>query len=280
MSRTTAATGPLPALLAVVSSLVLGVGGLFLGFVLLSITAIALLSFGVGISPALELVLSLVFVQGVGCALVATAYVRNRERVSGAVNRLLGDGGPGRPFSVGVAWPGLRDGAAAVGAYVAAFVGGPIVAGTLASIAVQLLNEETGQNAAVERALENPELLLLMIPASILIVGPGEELLFRGVVQGRLREVFGPVASVGIAGTVFAGIHWFALSGGTPTGNLLSLAVLLVPSYVFGASYEYTNNIVVPSLAHGLYNATLFTLIYVFLAYGDMLGGTTTLIGV
>ncbi|GAB3413324.1 CPBP family intramembrane metalloprotease [Haloparvum alkalitolerans] len=270
MSRATAATGPLPALLAVVSSLVLGAGGLFFGFLLLNVAALALVIAGVDISPTLNIVLSLAFVQGVGCVLVALAYVRNRERVSAAVNDLLGDGGPGVPFSVGFAWPNLRDGAAAVGAYLAAFVGGPMIAGTIAGLLAQSIGAETGQNNAVEIALESPELLLLMIPASILLVGPGEELLFRGVVQGRLREVFGPVASVVLAGTVFAGLHWFALSGGDPAGNLLSLGVLLVPSYVFGASYEYTGNILVPSLAHGLYNATLFTLLYVLIASGVM----------
>ncbi|WP_058366272.1 CPBP family intramembrane glutamic endopeptidase [Haloparvum sedimenti] len=270
MSRSTAATGPLPALLAVVSSLVLGAGGLFFGFLLLNVAALALILAGVDISPTLNIVLSLAFVQGVGCVLVALAYVRNRERVSALVNDLLGDGGPGIPFSVGFAWPNLRDGAAAVGAYLAAFVGGPMIAGTIAGLLAQSIDAETGQNSAVEIGLENPELLLLMIPASILLVGPGEELLFRGVVQGRLREVFGPVASVVLAGTVFAGLHWFALSGGDPAGNLLSLGVLLVPSYVFGASYEYTGNILVPSLAHGLYNATLFTLLYVLIVSGVM----------
>ncbi len=276
MSRSTAA---LPALLAVVSSLVLGAGGLFLGFLLLNVAALALVIAGVDISPTLNIVLSLAFVQGVGCVLVALAYVRNRKRVSAVVNDLLGDGGPGIPFSVGFARPDLRDGAAAVGAYLAAFVGGPIIAGTIAGLLAQSIGAETGQNSAVEIALESPELLLLMIPASILLVGPGEELLFRGVVQGRLREVFGPVASVVLAGTVFAGLHWFALSGGDPAGNLLALGVLLVPSYVFGASYELTGNILVPSLAHGLYNATLFTLLYVLIVYGGMMEGASAVLG-
>lgn len=258
-------------LLAIVSSFLLGVGGLFLGFVLLLITAVTLITLGVEISPGMQLVMSLVFVQGIGCVLVALTYVRNRERISAFVHDRLGFEGEARPFSVGFDGPNLTDGAVAIGAFVAAFVGGPLIGGTIAGVVVQYLGEETGQNAAVESGLQNPELLLLMIPASILIVGPGEELLFRGVVQGRLREVFGPALAIGLAGTVFAAIHWFALSGGTPTGNLVALSVLLVPSFVFGISYEYTNNILVPSLAHGLYNATLFSLVYLFAVYGDAL---------
>jgi membrane protease YdiL (CAAX protease family) len=34
---------------------------------------------------------------------------------------------------------------------------------------------------------------------------------------------------------------------------------------VLGVVYEYTDNIVVPALTHGAYNATLFTLAYVSL---------------
>lgn len=257
--------------LALTASLALGVGGLFFGFVLLMVTAVLLITAGVELSGGLQLVLSLVFVQGVGCILVALGYVRYREQFSSFVHDVLGIDGEPRGFGVGFSWPDITDSAVAVGSFLVAFVGGPLVGGTIAGIVVQRLGEETGTNAAVETGMQNPELLLLMIPASILIVGPGEELLFRGVVQGRLREVMGPVGAITIAGTVFVAIHWFALSGGSPMGNLVALGVLLVPSFVFGFSYEYTNNILVPSLAHGLYNATLFAILYLLLTYGDEL---------
>jgi len=44
--------------------------------------------------------------------------------------------------------------------------------------------------------------------------------------------------------------------------------LLFFPALVFGISYEYTDNIVVPSLIHGLYNATLFTGLYVVIRFG------------
>ncbi|MFC6976274.1 hypothetical protein ACFQL1_18855 [Halomicroarcula sp. GCM10025709] len=47
------------------------------------------------------------------------------------------------------------------------------------------------------------------------------------------------------------------------------MSLLVLPALVFGVSYEYTDNIVVPSLIHGFYNATLFTGLYVSVVYAD-----------
>ena len=49
----------------------------------------------------------------------------------------------------------------------------------------------------------------------------------------------------------------------------VTIAVLFIPSLVFGWAYERSENIVVPSLAHGLYNSTLFGLLYIAVTMGD-----------
>jgi hypothetical protein len=41
-----------------------------------------------------------------------------------------------------------------------------------------------------------------------------------------------------------------------------ALSALFALSLVLGATYEYTDNLVVPSLVHGAYDAIIFTLIY------------------
>jgi membrane protease YdiL (CAAX protease family) len=109
--------------------------------------------------------------------------------------------------------------------------------------------------------------LLLLIPAAFLLIGPGEELLFRGVVQGTLRRAFDPVPAIAIAAAVFAAIHYFALAGPS-VGRVATIGVLFLPSLVFGAVYEYTDNLVVPSLIHGAYDATLFAVLYAVIRYG------------
>ena len=257
-------------IVALISAVGLGAGGLFFGFLLTLLAGITLIGgFDVELTPTLVIVLSLVLVQGIGCAGVALAYLALRPTFAPRLRHLFGIPGTPEPFRIGVSIPDFRDVLVVVGGYFLA-LGGAIVG----SIVVSLLDVNTGTNQAAEIGMENPEVLLVLIPASILLIGPGEELLFRGIVQGRLREVFGPISGILIPSAVFAGLHWFALSGGSPMGNLVALAVLLGPAIVFGASYEYTGNIVVPSLIHGVYNATLFTLLYVSMIYTDQVPTT------
>ena len=144
-----------------------------------------------------------------------------------------------------------------VGGYVLAF--GLAIAG---SVVVSTTGLEAGANQAAELGLENPEVLLLLIPASFVFIGPGEELLFRGVVQNRLRESFGAPASIVLGAIIFASIHFTALSGAAGA-RLVSISVLFFPSLVFGTVYELTDNLAVPALIHGAYNATIFSILYI-----------------
>lgn len=249
---------------ALVSAIGLGGGGLLVGFALL-ILFIGVLTVGVGfqLTPMSLIVLSLIFVQGVGCAGVALAYLKFRPQIAPRVRQFFGTDGGSTRLAFGAAVPSLRDLLVVGVGYVAA-----LGAALVGSILVSTLEVETGRNAAADIGGQNPEILLLLIPASILVIGPGEELLFRGVVQGRLREVFGWRVAVVVASVVFAGLHWFALTGGSAAGNLVALGVLTGPALIFGLAYEYTDNIVVPSLIHGVYNATLFTGLYIAIVYG------------
>lgn len=114
---------------------------------------------------------------------------------------------------------------------------------------------------------ETPELLLVFAAVALLLNGPAEELLFRGAVQGRLRQAFGPAAAIVGASVLFASIHLFAVVGALGAG-LVSVALIFGISLALGALYEYTGNVVVPALAHGVYNAVLFTVAYVAIVGG------------
>lgn len=112
--------------------------------------------------------------------------------------------------------------------------------------------------------LANPSLLLVLAALSIVVVAPAEELLFRGVVQGRLRRTFGPIVAIGVASLLFASIHLLnlvALGGGA----VVMVAVIFVVAVVLGAAYERTGNLTVPILVHGAYNTTLFVTSFVSL---------------
>jgi len=102
---------------------------------------------------------------------------------------------------------------------------------------------------------------LLLAAVAVLGVGPGEELVFRGVVQGVLARAVSPRAAVLWAAVCFGGLHALAVTG-SPLGVLVYLAFASLLGAVLGWSYEATGNLLVPVLAHGGYDAVQFLLQY------------------
>lgn len=164
--------------------------------------------------------------------------------------------GAGRGGLLTASVPGRRDALLLAGGYVALLA--------LQFLSVRLLGSfgvSTGTNRVVELGRETPALFLYLIPVSVLLVGPAEELVFRGTVQGLLREAWGPSAAVVVASLVFGAIHYWSVGGG-PVERLSYVAVAAVLGAVLGALYELTGNLVVPVAVHGTYNATLFAIQY------------------
>jgi membrane protease YdiL (CAAX protease family) len=221
----------------------LSVGGIVLGTAVGLVILVGLFLVGVEPSPTDELVVSLVSVQGVAFPGVSYAYFRYKGR---SLREFI-------PVSV----PTLREVVVILGAWIGAFVLVVFTAGLI----VGLSGTEPASNQAGETAAQNPEFIPFLIPLVFLLNAPGEELLFRGVIQGLFRERFGPVAAILLATSMFAPIHIFALAGGVQA-VLVTITLLSIPSIVFGATYEYTDNFLVPTLVHALYNATLFGLLF------------------
>ena len=118
---------------------------------------------------------------------------------------------------------------------------------------------ESGQNSIITQGRENPVLFLYMVPVALFFVGPAEELVFRGVVQGLFRRAFGVVPGVVFASLLFGFGHYLAISSGSAWTYVLTASAL---GLVLGAVYEYTESLVVPALAHGCWNAGLFVVNY------------------
>ncbi|WP_193309291.1 CPBP family intramembrane glutamic endopeptidase [Halorubrum halophilum] len=115
----------------------------------------------------------------------------------------------------------------------------------------------TGQNQAVVPDGNPVTYYALMVAVSLLVVGPVEEALFRGVVQGGLRRAFDAVPSILMASAMFGLVHLVAVSG-TPGERWAYVAVAVVLGAVLGLLYEHTDNVLVPGLAHGMYNAVIY----------------------
>ncbi|AHF98591.1 abortive phage infection protein [Halostagnicola larsenii XH-48] len=102
--------------------------------------------------------------------------------------------------------------------------------------------------------------LVLGAVLSLLVVGPVEEFLFRGVIQGRLRAAFGPAAAIGLAGFVFSFFHLYPILLLGPSAAVIVHVTIYytVMGAIFGVTYERTNTLVVPAFVHGAFNAVLF----------------------
>lgn len=162
--------------------------------------------------------------------------------------------------------PTLHDLAYSIAGLVALFTALELIARLYTTFGI-----DTAQHTTTEAAQTDPALLLPLIPLSILIIGPGEELLYRNIIQKTLYDHAPRWAAVTTASIIFALVHIPAYSTGDTTETLLAtLLVVFTLSLILGTVYERTHNLLVPALVHGTYNAILFAT--------DYLNATTTLI--
>ena len=114
----------------------------------------------------------------------------------------------------------------------------------------------TGKNAV------SPEFFLLLIPVSIFLIGPCEEFIYRNIVQKSLYPAFGKTYAILSTSIIFAAIHFPAYLTGTPGEAVITLLSVLALSLVLGGVYASTEKLAVPAIAHGVYNAILFFVLY------------------
>jgi membrane protease YdiL (CAAX protease family) len=162
-----------------------------------------------------------------------------------------------RPVKVyyGLRWPTLRD---------AGWIVGGVVLSVIVAVLVEIVVIPFGNGGATTisaaASVSNPVLVYsIFIVGNLLIIAPIEEFLYRGVIQGRLRESFGAVAAIAITSIGFALGHipsyWFGgseLVSVSVGGALLGIAA---GGFVLGAIYERTDSLLIVSLIHGLLNS-------------------------
>jgi len=127
------------------------------------------------------------------------------------------------------------------------------------SAVVARFGVQPSENVTETIGRNDPQFLLYMIPVALLLNGPAEEFLFRGIVQGLFRDAYGVVPGIVFAAGAFGVVHFLAVSGGNLAVTLLVITVLGVS---LGVIYEYSGNLVVPSIIHGLFNALQFGALY------------------
>jgi len=216
-------------------------GSTIIGSIVIVTVATMLSAVGIDLttSPSLRLLLSTVLLQGITLGGLAVLYLRFRDL--------------GFDF-VPVTIPDRRD--------VAVTIVGIVTLLSLlviTSMIISSLGLESAKNQIVTIGQQNPDAFLLLIPLSFLLVGPGEELFYRGIVQGTLRETLHPARAIVLASALFASIHLFSLTG---EGKFVYVGIAFVLAIVLGVTYEYTDNLAVPAVIHGAYNAVQFASAY------------------
>ena len=141
------------------------------------------------------------------------------------------------------------------------------VAGSIASFLVVAMLK--GLDPTALTVLQKPlpvlnvphETAWLMAGASILVVGPCEEYIFRGFVFGGLLSLFGVhrwLLLALISSLLFAGVHaYYAIVYGVaalvPFVEIVAIGMALAVAY-----YLSGGNLLMPALIHGAYDATGF----------------------
>jgi hypothetical protein len=139
-----------------------------------------------------------------------------------------------------------------------------VLAAIVVAVGVSLLLTTLGllpQSVIGDTATADPTFLLGLAALSVLVVAPVEEFVFRGVVQGTLRSQFGPVPAVVGASLLFGSLH-LANYSGNPVAVVAGALLIAAVGTVFGALYERTGNLVVPVMAHAVYNVVLLVSSY------------------
>ncbi len=106
-----------------------------------------------------------------------------------------------------------------------------------------------------------PDLAWVMTAASLLVVGPAEEFLFRGFVYGGLLNIFKGrhwLVLALLSSFVFASVHLYyvvtyGVASAIPLIELITFGMAMAMTY-----YVSGGNLIVPAIIHGVYDATAF----------------------
>lgn len=136
-------------------------------------------------------------------------------------------------------------------------------------VAQFVLEVEPAQHGLIQQVREDPNVALYLLPLVALVVAPLEELVYRGLVQTRLREAFDAWTSVGLASVLFALIHVAAYSALSESvlQTMVPLTLILGVALILGGLYETTDNLFVPIALHAVFNGLQMAVLYLDVVY-------------
>lgn len=125
------------------------------------------------------------------------------------------------------------------------FYGGDYLSKQLLSFADKQIADVYGN-----KSLLDPNLIILLL----LIIGPAEEVFWRGFVQDTLEEKLGDNTGWLIASGIYAAVHLFAM-------NLMLFAAALVCGLFWGWIFKRFKSLWPGIISHALWDVTIFVLL-------------------
>lgn len=90
--------------------------------------------------------------------------------------------------------------------------------------------------------------------ALILVAAPGEELFWRGFVQKRLLNYFGPLMSIFIAALLYASVHIYS-------GTLILMLAAFLSGLMWGALYLWKRSMPLVIVSHIVFDIMIFIIL-------------------
>ncbi|WP_348609634.1 CPBP family intramembrane glutamic endopeptidase [Halobaculum rarum] len=128
----------------------------------------------------------------------------------------------------------------------------------LAAVGIAQPTSSTG--LAINNFGTRPLLWLAVFVGWFVFAAPVEELLFRGIIQGRLRQTFDVVPGILLAAVCFGLMHVPVAALSTGMEPASAFIESSVGGAIFGFAYERTENLLIPSVAHAMLWTSAFVL--------------------
>mgnify|MGYP000285199434 CR=1 FL=1 len=213
-----------------------GIGLFIISLIGMIVGSVLFFSLELSFSSYIELVFQILLVQGIGFFVVSIGYIHL--------------------FTSGFSWLKFESKYPRDIVYIISGTGLFLLMSGLVYISSNFLNIELAKNS-IEPILQSSNLsVYVFVLLSLLVVGPLEELFFRGVLQQHFKKSFTTKMSVIIASFLFSIMHLTSMIGRTGIlGYSGYLLLLFFGGVLLGISYEKTDNLLVPMVIHGVYNS-------------------------
>lgn len=120
-------------------------------------------------------------------------------------------------------------------------------------------------NEIVSQFNETPEYYLYLVPVMIFLVGPIEEIIFRGILFGSLKDYTNFYIALFISSLLFGLAHINAV-GSIGIESVPYILITIIMGVILAIAYHISDNIIVPSFIHGIYNSILLIFQYLLLS--------------